>query len=651
MNSGILKDTMTSFRRRRGVALTFTLLIMVVLILLLGAFVQVYRSHYAISHQSTSSQAARLGCESIHDYVAYRLEHDRGWAAQPFDKITTKETFGGVIEAGEVLGTHRIRGRIPDLDLSFEAEVYSHLTDGVDEEVSSRVPSGRALCLVAVTRGQTTRRAEFTYSVAPLFDSSVLTRADLYVDSYGLRMSSKDPDRNFIRAEGDITVPNVLTDARSRFLEVGTEKADSDGMLWSKGDIHTFTGGATPTTIASSEQIAKANENSGGRIFSNAGSDFSIFDLEAGDLKLPADQNSLDVPSGRWNFVRVPAEVTYSATYTSAYMTADGDKGPTRMVAETGPERSSKKVENTETIWIDVLEHYDPPDAPEPESVYRGAYRTKDLIGQVQEQLSETNGNGKDQWTSHWMLDPGEKPKTESFKIAGYEKSDFTIVNRQEGLVFEGTSGASFRFDMTNQQVLADPVARVEVDGPLELTSETRYPDDEFGRTPPPVLDLGYSPEAGTPQRATVVAQGDIDISNGVTRGLGALISLDGDVRLQPASSAQVNVDASGNDTGLVIYSGQDVELSNPDGTLDWSFTGLVYSRGDVTMTGKSGENVSFEGAVVSLAENEEGERTEGIRFEDCGQVQFTYNRDLLDAMIESMPSGRIQLDTLVWKE
>ena len=68
-------------------------------------------------------------------------------------------------------------------------------------------------------------------------------------------------------------------------------------------------------------------------------------------------------------------------------------------------------------------------------------------------------------------------------------------------------------------------------------------------------------------------------------------------------------------------------------------------------MKGKDAENVSFEGAVVSLAESEEGESTRGIRFENCGIVEFIYNRDLLDALVKSMPAGRIQVETLVWKE
>ena len=646
MNCAILKDKGLMMNRVRGVALTFTLLVMVVLLILLGAFVHVYHSHYAITRQTASSQAAKLGCESVRDYIAFRLEHDRGWAGQPFEVITPKDSFAGLIEAVEVLGTHRIRGNIKDLDLTFEAEVYSHLTDGVDEEVSTRVPKGRCLCLVAVTRGVSTRRVEFTLSVAPLFDSSVLTRADIYVDSYALNMRSKDLDRNFLRAEGDISVPNILSESRSRFLEVGSEERDADGMLWARGDIHSLMGDSAPRTIESSLEVARASENSGGRIVSKAGSKFSIFDLSAEDLKLPADQNTVNVPPGRWNFVRVPATVTHRATYVSASERTDEKGGNRRLEIDEPESRATKSVDKSEEVWIDVLEHYDPPDAAQPSEVYRGAYRTEDLIGQIEGEISQQEGSGKDAYTRHYVLDPNSKPSTVKFSIKGYEDTDFVTVNRAEGLVFEGESGANFRFDLTNQQVLADPQARVEVAGSLHLTSESRH-GGTLGTTPPPVLNLGH----GGDQRATVVAQGDIDISNGVTQGLGALISKEGDVRIQPTSSSSVDVDATGNDTGLVIYSGQNVELSNPDGAQDWSFTGLVYSRGDVSMKGKSGENVSFEGAVVSLAETGEEQKGQGIKFEDCGVVEFVYNPELLDAMIKSMPAGRIQVETLVWKE
>lgn len=635
--------------RKRGVALTFTLLIMVVLVILLGAFVQTYQSHYAVARQSADSQAARLGCESLRDYIAFRLEHDRGWAGQAFDKVTPAEAFGGVIEATELAGTHRIVGKIPDLNLSFEAEVYSHLTDGVDEEVAGRVLKGKALCLVAVQRGQSMRRVEFTLSVAPLFDSSVLTRADLFVDSEALKMRSRDPERNFVRAEGEISVPNVLSDNRSRFLATDSEEADPNGVLWAKGDIHSLLTSSSSNTIDDAEEVARANQNSGGRVVANANSNYSIYDMDAEQLKLPANQSRVDVPPGRWNFVRVPAEVTYSARYGSAYKSSQSDNDG-KIVPYDNRDRAFKDVSTTETIWLDVLEHYDPPDAAKPTTVYRGAYRTSDLIPQMLESVQEVTTEKGEINVDYWLLDPLSKPRTDKFTIAGYEDSDFEIVSRTDGLVFEGENGASFRFDLTNQQVLADPSARVDVEGPLHLTSESRSSEPQ-GKTPPPVLNLGHVDAEGKVKRATLMARGDIDISEGVTQGLGALISLEGDVRIQPTSASAVDVDASENDTGLVIFSGRNVELGKPDRSNNWSFKGLVYSRGDITMKGKDAENVSFEGAVVSLAESEEGESTRGIRFENCGIVEFIYNRDLLDALVKSMPAGRIQVETLVWKE
>lgn len=173
-------------KKHNGIALTLTLLILVVLLTLMGAFIHVYQAHYAVARRSVSGRQAQLGCESVHDYIAYRLEHDRGWAGQPFEKVTPIGAFGGTVEATEVIGTHRVEGAIPSLDLTFEAEIYSNLTDDVDEEVSRRVDRGHALCKVRATRGSATKQTEAILTVVPPFDSSVLTRADLYVDSYSL---------------------------------------------------------------------------------------------------------------------------------------------------------------------------------------------------------------------------------------------------------------------------------------------------------------------------------------------------------------------------------------------------------------------------------------------------------------------------------
>lgn len=421
---------------------------------------------------------------------------------------------------------------------------------------------------------------------------------------------------------------------------MNSDQFDHEGVLVAKGDIHTLIEGS-PRTIETNREVAVANANSGGRVVANSGSNFSIFDLDPSQLKLPADQNSVTVPSGRWNFVRVPARVTYRAHYLSASDTSE--RGTGIFTIDPPQDQNPRSVSKTDNIWIDVLEHYDPPDASTPKQIYRGAYRTEDLIAGVEREHVETSYEKDNVREEHFLLDPERPPETESFVIEGYEDTAFRTVNLQEGLVFESEGGASFRFDLTNQRVLADAVARVEVEGPLHLTSASN--------TPPPVLDLGFSPQPGAPQRATVMAKGDIDISNGVTRGLGALISEEGDVRIQPSASSRVDVDGSGNDTGLVIYSAENVELSNPDGSKDWSFTGLVYARGDVLMQGKAGENVSFEGAVVSLAESVDGVRTQGIRFENCGQVEFIYNPELLDALIEAMPGNRIEVQTFLWKE
>jgi hypothetical protein len=636
--------------RKKGVALFVVMITATVLALMMAAFFQAYRSHFALTRSSVASQRAGSACDSVYQYVVYRIEHDRTWGAGDFTDSGLGDPQGAEIDVTEEIGTNRFTGAIKSLDATFEGEIFNNL-----EGSGTVAEEGTVLCRVTARSGVSTRNAEFVVRIAPLFDSSVLSRADLDVGAEKLYLRSRDENRNLLRAEGDIYVPDILNGSDSQFLQPDSNDADDKGMLWSKGEIFSYLGsGGTAEAIDTADELADATNNSNGKIVAGAESDFQIYDLDVDNLQLPEtnsevrlqDDDGTDL-DGRWNFVRRKAEVTYTATYES---TVNGQLVTT-------------SEQYTDDVWIDVLEYYGPDSATDtgysenPEKVYRAESRNDDLMTAAPQTVTEQvkvqqKKKKKKKKTTTIDVDLGITGVTTDGVEMGYD----VPLEITDQLSFVSDDGAAdFTFDLLLQSVTASPNATVTINGDFQLTSETdpgifdpALNPDGVQETPPPVLDLAYSSD-GT-QKAALVAEGTLNIENGVTTGLGALVAKDGDVSIQPMNTDTVTVDAGASGTGLLVFAGGDVVLTNPDETAEWVFNGLVYARDGIRMEGH-GQNATFEGTIVSLQEEDAIDgKPNGIEFVDCGEIEFIYNSELLDAFVKSLPGQRIQLETVYWK-
>lgn len=610
-----------------GIALGITMMLLVVLTLIVSAFFQAYRSHFSLTRSSNSSEAALNAGESVYEYVVFRLEHDRTWGSLPFEaEDTAKDPTSPLITFESEEGSHRFSGRIESLDATFEGVIYNNIAGSTSTEVTTVAGLGTALCQVTCKSGQSTKRAEFLVKVAPLFDSSVLSRADIRVDSETLRMRSNDTDRNFLRSEGDIYVPDMLDGAQTQFLQPNGGP-DTNGMLWAKEDIYSYSSSGSATKLELGEDFARASETSHGKMVSGADSHFSVFDMSEEQLKIPDTHIAVSVPAGRWTFVRRPASVTYTAGY------SDDDE----ISTTTG----------TLNLWVDVLEYYADPDATVPTNIYRAADRTEDLAGQIPHEVDNDDVEG-------YLV-------TDSIETDGVVIPGFPNVEVLEGntLSYGGNSGANFTFDLANQKVTASHNAVVDVKGPFHLTSNPNSGSPT--PTPPPVLDLGFQANSsidGGVSKTAIKATGTISIEDGVTQGLGTLISTKGDVKIQPKNSNSVLVDAGVDGlagSGLVVFAGNDVLLENPNNTQHWEFKGLVYARGNIKMNGSGAESATFTGSLVALDDasipNPDPDAPGGVLFSNCGNVEFIYDSKLLDAYVQTLPGDRIQVETAFWRD
>jgi hypothetical protein len=639
--------------RKKGIALFVVMVTSTVLALMMVAFFQAYRSHFALTRASDSSQRAGAACDSVYQYVVYRVEHDRSWGSEQFNQSGLGDPKGSDLDVIETVGTHKFTGRVGSLDSTFEGEIYNNLSGTESTEVAAIADPGTIVCRVSAQSGSSTRKADFVVRVAPLFDSSVLSRANLDVDAEKLLMRSRDKNRNLLRAEGDIYVPNVLTGSDSQFLQPDSDDADDKGMLWSKGEIFSYLGaGGSAENIDEADELQAAVTNSNGKIVAGAESDFSIYDLDSSNLQLPETNREVPIQlggvdkPGRWNFIRRKADVDFTATY---------------LDAGTGLEATKSY---SEEAWIDVLEYY-PEGSEEPTEVYRAANRTDDLEDFADDSVEARVKSGKKKKKKNKTVTLDlDAITTDKVEMPDYPGLDVTLLDNDQ-LVFESADKeANLTFDLMTQSVLASPNATVTVKGDpnsnikgnFEVTSDTdpKALIEGIGPTPPPILDLGYESDGKT--KAVLMADGTLNIENGVTTGLGALVAKDGDVKIQPMNTDTVTVDAGAEGTGLLVFAGGNVVLSNPNETESWLFKGLVYAREGIRMEGH-GQDATFEGTIVALQENDptpaappEKASPNGIEFDDCGQIEFIYNSELLDAYVKNLPGQRIQLELVYWK-
>lgn len=618
--------------RSQGIALITVMLMLAVLSLLSAAFFEIYRSHFALTRSSLSTQAAQAGCEAVYEYVAFRLENDRAWGAVPFADHGSAKLLNSELTLSTIPGSHVFTGRIESLNTDFTATIYNNLKGGGSTEIQNKAPAGTAYCVVSAVCGNSTRRAEFLLDVAPLFDSSVLTRANLKVDADRLTIRSTDPDRNMIRAEGDIQVPGLLDGDHTQFL-TEDNRPDERGLLWAKKKI--YSGGmGTPEIVDTAEKLAVARKNSHGKIVPDGAAHFQIFDIDEEQLNLPKDATIVSLSGdekakhgGRWTFVRRQAEVQFTAEYARKNLIG----------------RETRDGGGSQTMWVDVLEFYEDPEATVPTAVYRGAERKEDIIASLPEKKEDFFGDFKLSKKS---------VKLTSFKIPAYDELGVPSEIVAGDAKTYGEHG-EIRFDLTKQEVTIDSKATVSVDGPFQVTSYTAPGAPK--ETPPPVLNLGYKADhtaEGGVTKATIVAKGTINIENGVTQGLGRLISRQGDVKIQPKNTDSVTVDTTQDGAGLLVYAGRNVILSNPDKTSDWNFRGLVYAREGIKMSGEDAAKARFEGTIVALQRNAPlmADDPNGIEFVGCENIEFVYNPSLLNSYLHELPDQRIQVQTVYWK-
>ncbi len=650
------------------------------LLVLTGALIQTQSGVFAVAQSSDARLRARAACTTLYDYCLYQIEHNRDWGKggfrQPGEVDPARTEPGGLaaldsrVEITSVEG-NLFRGYLTEHNSGFEVEVINALTapagasslDGLatgHEQVRLRISAwdGRE----SKNGSRSRQQVDCLLRLAPLYDASVLSRGKVEVATQQALFASKDPFRNEIRGENGVDLPG-LTSGRTRFVEhdqtvtrpdanLDTMQSDSTGMLWSGGDISQ---NDTPNPLSDDPALlAQAARRSGGRLVSDANSRADIYDLKPENIPQPTFHNSADpfqdrdieVPPGEYRFTKAMATV---------HVRKQVDRGR-------GPEwEYSRKQES-----VDVVEYYDPPSSSRPQKVMRS--RTKSNTPS-EEVLATDVDYGADMSAIPVIVgDRFAVDQTFQNDITTQDLEGNPVQAPEMGFREIGDASAPVVINLSDQSVTVLPETRVR---PQSRPDGSSLPPSAFeltvregsGGTPTlPTFNLGSGNND-----VVLEADGDISIGAGYTKGLGTVISKQGNVTLNPLpqtyrwvqkeymgytywaleiDSGDMEVSANDKYAGLVIYADKDVRIANISNA-DWTFKGFVYARGNFDFD-VNGKNTTFYGSVV--AGNNPG-GNDHFRIQNGNRATFIYDPDYLKLLTQQLPWNWTRVEPLVWSE
>lgn len=650
------------FQRRRGIALMIAIMVILFLTILTGALIKTQSGAFALMGVSTKQRDARIACRGLFDYCLYQLEHNRDWGKGGFldtteadpPRLAGKEIadLGSRVKVESVDG-NVFYGRLTDAGLRFRVEIANALTTGSGLTTSEGVLVSPEEIGLIISVGDTQRgsfRSFQTLStvleLAPLFDSSVLTRGDLHVEGQQLFAASKDPRRNEIRAQGSSDLPG-LTKGDTRFLNFDDKllednvdssssafEVDGKGLLYSGEDV------LSDGRILDSDGIIEAAGASGGRVVSKGNKRVDVYDLTPDNISQPTAaelKHDIEVPPGEFRFTTVEADV---------------------LIEETRGEGEDKHTFRfRETRTIDVCAYYDPPGGETPVKIMRG-------------EVSESAPNQK-VVTADVPPIPGETEYTpvevgnKFYLNSSFEGSGLTAdgkVIAEHGIRSDKNSGSGpVVIDLNGHSLQVAPNTRVR---PKPRPPGSTLPPSAFELN----VERGAPPEfyLGTEANDVILdADGDIKVGNGHTTGLGTVISRQGDVDLQPVLSKHryeyeydpdkkvyerkirkgVEIEASDKYDGLVIYAGKDVNIKNPN-SAKWTFRGFVYAQGRFNFD-LNNEDATFFGSVISRADSSDGQPS--FSMSNGRKLGFIYDPEYLKQLTRDLPNNWTRLEAVVW--
>ncbi len=323
-------------RAPRGLALITTLMLLSLLMAMIGAFLLVNRAGNRFTMSSVERRQAQDVCTSAFAYAWFQLEQNRRWGTEdapltgvelyPVASPKLRLEFSQVGDEGRAIGHFSLNGNFEQPMGVFQMTVQNNLASR--NFVPGVVPPRSAKVTILSEVGGVTRRLEALLRPVPhSHESASAGRNILLDDTSGLvRIESKDPYVNRIRAGGDLNLPSAND---VQFLR--------HGVAASSGTLNV---GGTDLAQADESTVKSYGEQSGGVYQPNVPAPV-IHQFEIGDFAFP--ENSSSLPAGTWTFGDIthyqyrPQQIQYEYTIPNP----DGPGSTTAIDAITRHQRRS----------------------------------------------------------------------------------------------------------------------------------------------------------------------------------------------------------------------------------------------------------------------------------------------------------------------
>lgn len=292
-------------KRKKGLALITTLMVMSLLLTLISAFIQVERANNRLTGNALERRAAQDACLTALNYAWNRLENNPAWGTAadfplmtptfyPATRPTARlETRLGPTGQRMLHGVIQAEGNFSDpTAVSFDLTIFNNLSNRKDDNHGAFSVPARSCRLACVAQsGRAQRKMETILRQVPISYDALVSRgrADLGGLTGLLRLESRDPYVNRMRAGGDLLLPPAN---EVQFLKNGSAEA-----------TNLFLNGTSQTTDS---QLAAAGAASGGNYRVGQGPP-TIPSFDPENFKLPDDPTKeTQVAAGTYRFGGIP---------------------------------------------------------------------------------------------------------------------------------------------------------------------------------------------------------------------------------------------------------------------------------------------------------------------------------------------------------
>lgn len=282
-------------RKKRGLAIITTLMILSLLLALISAFLVVNRAGNKFTLNSLEKRQAQDIALTALGYAWYELEKDQNWATVPPSASTVQYPVSAPIIRfsqrldGDTLvgdGVYAPNGNLAQPIGTVELRVRNNLKN-TKNELTGIVPPRSVSVEATVRVGSITRKLDTLLRPKALSHESASAGRDLLLDDIDglVRIESKDLYVNRIRSGNDLLLPDSDS---VRFLKHGVAASGDRLKL-----------GSTNLAGASDTVIKNAGDTVGGTFLPNSAPP-NIKEFNPDDFDLPTDVSSIE--AGEWRF-------------------------------------------------------------------------------------------------------------------------------------------------------------------------------------------------------------------------------------------------------------------------------------------------------------------------------------------------------------